>query len=114
MQTAELPVCTVFNEHGEPKFVYAAEVNENGLVAREPMKGDLVEGGTDTDISMWNCFDAEAGTQIVVDKPGVVESGDRFVRFSHVDPEKVQAFIDGIRAVYTVQAAIARSAVLKD
>lgn len=94
-----------------PQFLYAAEVNRNGLAATEIVRCTLTEN--DEDPAYW--YGEHEGSEILVEQPGLeVLDGGKTVRYSSESMGDVSMFIMGARAVYTAQAANNSDAVLED
>jgi hypothetical protein len=104
-QTSESPAVAL------PQFLYAAEVNRNGLVSKDIIRCTLTEN--DEDPAYWHGEDE--GGEILVETPGleVLDDG-KTVRYSSESIGDVNMFIMGARAVYTAQAANNSDAVLED
>jgi len=102
-----LAVCTEFSKDGKPLFVYAAEFNlPYGLISDSsctPLRCNLDD---ETEEPYWSGFsDEEGDNHIIINTPETIESDQDWIRFSSVNPQRVQDFINGICAVlHTLKA----------
>lgn len=83
------------------QFLFAVEINRNGLSATEVVRCVLTEN---EDSAYW--YGEHEGSEIIVESPGleVLDDG-KTVRYSSESLVDVKLFIMGARAVYTTQAA---------
>ena len=98
--------CTVFDEDGNPEFVYAAQISAQfGLVGNSPIRCDLA--AADGQSAFWLGqvnLPAAKSPELIIDSPGTLEvdNDNKTITFSSLDPQEVGDWVNGARSALTV------------